>query len=100
MKLTKEKQEALWIVVIALVLHAVSWHLIKSTYGYKTYGTYEGSGVLLGTVGLIVWFYGFIKYARAKGCSELLAIVLSLFWILGLIVMLLLPDAKTSKKRP
>lgn len=97
MNLQKEKKEALWIIAVALVLHAISTKLNEDpTYtnaDYISNWTY-----LVGTTGLIIWIYGFIKYARAKGRSEILAIVLSLCWIVGLIILLALQDVKKTKK--
>ncbi|MEW6470590.1 MAG: hypothetical protein AB1458_16895 [Bacteroidota bacterium] len=97
MKLQKEKKEALGIIAIALILHAISIKLHQDpTYtnaNYISNWTY-----LIGTTGVIAWVYGFVKYARAKGRSELLAIFLCLFWLLGLAFLLMLEDAKKPKK--
>ena len=98
MNLTKEKKEALLIIGLAILLHIISWQLIKNTYGWRVNHSPEGDGLLINAVGLIIWIYGFVKYARAKGRSELLAIFLSLFWLLGLFVLLLLSDVKKTKK--
>ncbi len=98
MKLTKDKKEALLIICLALVLHAIATVLIKNTYGYKLNHSIEGSGLLVSIVGLYFWIYGFLKYARAKGRSELLALFLSLFWLAGLAVLLMLQDIKKPKK--
>ena len=98
MNLTKEKKEALLIIGLAILLHLISWSLIKNTYGWKVNHSPEGTGLLISTVGIILWIYGFIKYARAKGRSGLLAILLSLFWLFGLIVLLLISDVKKTKK--
>lgn len=97
MKLTKEKQDAFWILSLGILLHFVAQqYIIKNSSGY-----YEGPGLLIGVFGLIIWVYGMIKYARSKGRSDLLGLFLSLFWLAGLFILLLLQDInKTGKPKP
>ena len=93
MNLTKEKKQAFWILALAIFLHALAQrYTIRNESGY-----YEGSGLVIGLFGLVIWIYGMVKYARLKGRSELLAVLLSLFWLPGLLVLMILKDAKRSK---
>lgn len=96
-KLTKDKKQALAIIGFALLLHWLARYVLEHSYNYRIFHTYEGIGLIIGAVGLIVWIYGFVKYARAKGGSELLAVALSFLWILGLVILLLLPDKKQNR---
>ena len=95
---TKEKREALFIIFMAVILHAVAWDLIRQTYGWKMNQSPEGTGVLISPIAYILWLYGFIKYAHAKGRSEWLAFFLSLLSGLGLLILLLTADLKKTKK--
>jgi hypothetical protein len=99
MKASPEKKEAAAILVLGLLLHVLADWLITNTYAYKTYGTYEGLGLIVGAFGLIIWVYGMVMYARTKGESDLVALFLSLFWVVGLIVLYLLPEPKSKKSK-
>jgi hypothetical protein len=97
MKPAAGKSQALIIIGLAALMHAVAWSMIRETYGWKVNQTPEGSGLLLNAAALLVWIYGFIKYARTKGRSELLGAFLAFFWVPGLVVLLLLPESKPTK---